>query len=512
MRDKVWYTIPISQTATRGIGLRSIAYDMNDDAVLFMNLCIGERLNTTIFNDSGVCRYTYDTGIGISSHHTPFIIGLSKGGKTIGIRYLAVHHLNDIREAKTTDIYKEEEEMVGRRINRKVDEKVSVINRRINAKVDMLLSRLEQKATSKFKAHFGIEFMIHVDNEQQIVQFNAWLQKYDKNFFNHILEPQKMDSDRTVFTNIVSEEFIVKLEKGTYLYVRPDEIYKEYGSGYTPVKRKNGDIYVYIFGKKCMKYGKELNKFLEDYSPSNDTGLLYTVSSRSESNWSCICQDINMRSFDNLFFEAEVETAIKNHLDNWKDNESVYLNRDILFKTGILLYGKAGTGKSSMATAIAKYMHCNIITVDLNTFNTLDISSFVSAINVDKVRYVVLLDEIDTIFTSRENEESTETQTANTMKLLSLLDSPQSPNNVIFVATTNYIDRLDNALTRKGRFDLKLKLGDLTDEPARKMCKSFNLNDKQIELAMSRAVKNDKYNPAVLQDCILNVLGMHKEA
>lgn len=58
---------------------------------------------------------------------------------------------------------------------------------------------------------------------------------------------------------------------------------------------------------------------------------------------------------------------------------------------------------------------------------------------------------------------------ANIKQLLQFLDSSQSPNNVIFIATTNYIDRLDHALVRKGRFDLKIELDDFNKDTARKM-------------------------------------------
>ena len=398
-----------------------------------------------------------------------------------------------------------EEEMVGRRVvKRKITEKSNDINNRINTKIDRLLSRTETKLIKKLKTHFGIEFSIRKDRNDSYIQFNSWLVKYDKNFTNHILEPQKMDPEAKVYVGSISEEIIVKLDSATYVYVRPENIYKE--DIMLTRNEPSSSLYVYIFGKKCIKYAKELSKILKESPNIGSTGILYTVTAHSENNWNCICQDINMRSFDNLFFEDEVQTSIIDHLENWKSNESIYLGRDIMFKTGILLYGKAGTGKSSMATAIAKYMNCNIITIDLNTFDKLDISSFVSAINADKTRYVVLLDEIDTIFTSREKKDSTETQTSNTMKLLSLLDSPQSPNNVIFVATTNYIDRLDNALTRKGRFDLKLKLSDFGDEVATKMCKSFGLNALQTDEAKQKAGGGPSYNPAILQDSILNVI------
>src|SRR5699024_11001140 len=87
-------------------------------------------------------------------------------------------------------------------------------------------------------------------------------------------------------------------------------------------------------------------------------------------------------------------------------------------------------------------------------------------------------------------------------KLLTFLDSPQSPNNVIFVATTNFYDRLDKAVLRKGRFDIAEEMTDIHKEAAYEMCRSFNLSDDDINKIMSKT--EFPVNPSTLQNSILN--------
>ena len=41
---------------------------------------------------------------------------------------------------------------------------------------------------------------------------------------------------------------------------------------------------------------------------------------------------------------------------------------------------------------------------------------------------------------------------------MNIIDGTLSPENVIFVLTTNYKDRLDKALLRSGRMDIKVEL------------------------------------------------------
>ena len=213
---------------------------------------------------------------------------------------------------------------------------------------------------------------------------------------------------------------------------------------------------------------------------------------------------------DTLFFDKDIKNKICKHLDDWLTNEEVYKDRGLTFKTGILLYGVAGTGKSSLASAIATYLNCGLITIDTATFADLNITEVVESINADNNRYVILIDEIDTIFTSRDEDNITDSQKVRTSKLLSLLDSQQSPNNVIFVATTNYIDKLDRAVIRKGRFDMSIELGNISKDTAMEMCKSFNLTKEQSMKAISE-FEGREINPAELQNVILTVISDSKK-
>ena len=217
--------------------------------------------------------------------------------------------------------------------------------------------------------------------------------------------------------------------------------------------------------------------------------------------WSCTGSTLTPRPMDTLFFDTGIKERIIKHLDKWLSNESIYRERGLIYKTGILLYGSAGTGKSSLASAIANYLHCGLVTIDCTTFQYLNTAEVAESINADNERYVVLLDEIDSIFGSRD-EETDDVKTKRISKLLSFLDSPNSPNNVVFVATTNYIDRLDKAALRKGRFDIMEKLENIHEEAAIKMCKGFKLSDNETKEILKD--KEFPINPSELQSVILD--------
>ena len=65
----------------------------------------------------------------------------------------------------------------------------------------------------------------------------------------------------------------------------------------------------------------------------------------------------------------------------------------------------------------------------------------------------------------------------------------------------NYIDKLDDAVIRKGRFDKQYEITDISRESAYKMCKSFKLSEESINKVLNG--KTFPVNPAALQTDIL---------
>ena len=60
-------------------------------------------------------------------------------------------------------------------------------------------------------------------------------------------------------------------------------------------------------------------------------------------------------------------------------------------------------------------------------------------------------------------------------QLLNYLDGTDSPENVIFVFTTNHIETLDPALIRPGRCDLKIEITSICEETLNQFMK-FHFN------------------------------------
>lgn len=345
-----------------------------------------------------------------------------------------------------------------------------------------LISSYERKTLmyflNKFKNDMGFVYQLEVGSIRKAIPV---LEAFGlKNLFSI--------SKLTGKPNIYGIKFRVsKLAEATYLFAFLN--FPEMDHGY---------MTLYFFGRKSYQY---YTMFTNDIRTETRTMNTYTVTADDKNYWSSTAQAVQCRDFDTLYFDNNIIENVKKHLDQWQANKDTYDSRGLLFKTGLLFHGVPGTGKTSIASAIATYLNCNMIIIDTSNFWRINISEVTASINADSNMYVILLDEVDAIFKKREDVDNDE-QIKTTTKLLHFLDSANSPSNAVFVATTNFYDKLDAAVTRKGRFDKEFEVTDLSYNTAIKMCEGFGM-DSSAAVDLLGSDHSKKFNPASLQADIL---------
>lgn len=362
----------------------------------------------------------------------------------------------------------------------------------ISNAANSMITRAISIAGDKMKAHYGYDVFIRKSRfgKAGLDVANNWIKKYD---------PKYKERLGSLNSNLVDTEFIITLDYNTCaMVVVGKNSFSEIDVLKSMISEKgdrNGgysddDIYLFIFGKYAEKYKAEienrLSKISEGLYVYNVSGGSGQMGDRDEFN--SIVSEMHQRQMDTLFFNPGVKEKILHHIDSFLENENVYKQRDLLYKTGIMMFGEPGTGKSSLANAIATHYKSSLIIIDMNTFAHLDTVALSQSINADDDRYVILLEDIDCIFNSlnREGEETADKDEKKIInKLLQFLDSNSSPNNVIFLATTNHIEKLDSyfdqAIMRAGRFDERVEISGINREVAAEMCRSFELPEEKIQ-------------------------------
>lgn len=154
-----------------------------------------------------------------------------------------------------------------------------------------------------------------------------------------------------------------------------------------------------------------------------------------------------------------------------------YSDRGIPYRRGYLLYGPPGTGKSSLSFAASGLLGLKLYVLSLASKSLSDntLSSLFEAL---PRRCVVLLEDIDTIGIAQTRQPTTTTTAAaataavadpkpkstatesdtrvSLSGLLNVIDGVASPEGRVLILTTNHPEKLDPALVRPGRVDMKI--------------------------------------------------------
>lgn len=335
-------------------------------------------------------------------------------------------------------------------------------------------------------------------NQESMIRFLKWLSKYDKKWKTRIRRISKYEYEfRTVdYFIIIDGNTIVRLRTGDAIKSAMNTYDILNGGSFISYKT----ILVDIYGKQCFA----LIKLFDSLTSFRKSIGCYAVShsSNRDPNVEVYYKSLSTRSKETVFMNKDTNNRLFAHIDRFLSNKNKYKSRDLLYKTGILLYGEPGTGKSTISRMICTEYDLDMIIIDMSNFCKMNIDYITNSINADGNMYVIVLEDIDRVM---DNAETDKYEAVN--KLLQFLDSSSSPTNVIFIATTNHLDRLDPAITRDGRFDLALNVGSINKGPALNMIKSFDVNESDAEELWNKNNVNGTVNPAKLQNKILQFQG-----
>jgi chaperone BCS1 len=212
--------------------------------------------------------------------------------------------------------------------------------------------------------------------------------------------------------------------------------------------------------------------------------------------------------------KQDLLTDIRNYLD--PKTQMLYQSRSMPYRRGYLFYGPPGTGKTSLSVAIAGEFGLDLYEVKIPSVLTdADLEQMFQEL---PPRCVVLLEDIDAVWVERSSpvvrngsEVSGGAPNCTLSGLLNVLDGVGSQEGRIVIMTTNHQDHLDGALTRPGRVDMRVYLGNISCKSAEEMfIRMFSPDlgrtsdvdaDEVQELARQFASKipEDTLTPSLLQ-------------
>lgn len=228
---------------------------------------------------------------------------------------------------------------------------------------------------------------------------------------------------------------------------------------------------------KLGRSRKEFEKFFRVISTDKEREKSLQIY-RMDDYWYPMNQ-IPKRAMDTVFLENDKKRAILDTIDNFIKEEQWYLDNGIPYHLGILLYGKPGTGKSSLIKSIASHINYDIYYLPVSSLIKIE-----NCMSTLPAKSIIVIEDIDCekALHNRSNDEDSEERTKtikqtsdtnnkndsfsmiNFSDVLNAIDGICSSHGRILLTTTNHIEKLDPALIRPGRIDLKIEVGYATTE------------------------------------------------
>lgn len=263
---------------------------------------------------------------------------------------------------------------------------------------------------------------------------------------------------------------------------------------------------LYFVGTKWRKYKKKFDAEVAYYKEfvKTDTSDMIAYSDGRPS------VEVIFKPFDQVVMKDK--DKLISYIDTWVENIPVYYDTyNMTPKLSILLHGEPGTGKSTVAKAVAKHLGIGTVrSISPDYFQSGDDDRGSRGRGYRQNTFygdmIFSIDDIDCICKSREDSDSAENNQI-LSSLLSFLDNPptfnfKAKNGVrypvsIVIATTNYYDKLDPAVKRYGRFDLKIEMKEFDKSQAEEMCAIYDLRLEDVVPDSNK--KGFKISPSYLQ-------------
>ncbi|RAH84028.1 P-loop containing nucleoside triphosphate hydrolase protein [Aspergillus japonicus CBS 114.51] len=176
------------------------------------------------------------------------------------------------------------------------------------------------------------------------------------------------------------------------------------------------------------------------------------------------------RPLDSVVLDQETKAGVLADIARFLMNKTVYEVRGLPYRRGYLLHGPPGTGKTSLCYAIAGHLKLPIYVIDPSS-SSLDENSFRTLFSELPSRCIVMMEDVDCTDITKSRAPGHDKNDQNMMMsgrpltqngislsvLLNAIDGVDASEGRILMMTSNHAEKLDAALIRPGRVDMRIE-------------------------------------------------------
>jgi len=187
------------------------------------------------------------------------------------------------------------------------------------------------------------------------------------------------------------------------------------------------------------------------------------VKKHSSTQLSAVIEDLTtIRGFDSIAGMHDLKQLLIAEVINPLKNPEKFKKFKVSIPNGIILYGPPGVGKSFIVRKLAEELGYNYVEVKGSDLATPFIHGSVG--NIGKVfdmakqnaPTILCFNEISALVPDRKNlHDFSSHKEEETSEFLTQLEEA-ADNKVLVIGTTNFLERIDEAVIRPGRFDKKI--------------------------------------------------------
>jgi mitochondrial chaperone BCS1 len=205
------------------------------------------------------------------------------------------------------------------------------------------------------------------------------------------------------------------------------------------------------------------------------------------------------KSWDGIVLQPGVKEKIMSDLNNFIEEREWFVSKSAPHQRGYCFWGAPGTGKTSIASAIATTLNKGVYILHLSKLMTdKNLAELMNNVNG-----VVLIEDIDAVLNGRKVLINEAHWTFS--GLLNAINgvNPDTKTRII-VMTSNHPENLDPALLRPGRIDQVIKIDGIGKEQAVELFRVFHSENLEIEAGIREAVGDRLVQPVILREVFIN--------
>jgi len=169
----------------------------------------------------------------------------------------------------------------------------------------------------------------------------------------------------------------------------------------------------------------------------------------------------------NSYYWQEPALKLKSEVKFWLENRDWFEKRNIRWFRSAILTGRVGSGKSKSVLEVARELDIPLYRFDISGMSNNEFSEFY---NNAQYGSIILIEDLDSVLEKRVNvlaKNSQRKQLLTFDHFINTINGVRENGGIFLIISSNFPEKLDDAILRAGRCDVKIEYG-LLDEQGRR--------------------------------------------